>query len=88
MLKRYLENTEPSSILIDEMSFQDLIRTGAEKGLLLNSWDKWKNYRQSRNSTSHTYNESKAEEIFQDIPTFLREAEFLRDQINQRQNKK
>ncbi len=87
MLKRYLESTEPSSILIDEMSFQDLIRTGAEKGLLLNSWDKWKNYRQSRNSTSHTYNEAKAEEIFQDIPTFLTEAEFLRDQINSRQNK-
>ncbi len=88
MLKRYLENTEPSSIIINEMSFQDLIRTGAEKGLLLNSWDKWKNYRQSRNLTSQTYNEAKAEEIFQDLPNFLTEAEFLRDQINQRQNKK
>ena len=39
MLKRYLEATEPTPESIDAMSFQELIRTGAEKGLLLHSWD-------------------------------------------------
>lgn len=88
MLKRFIEQTEPNPATVDEMSFQELIRTGAEKGLLLNSWDKWKNYRKSRGATSHTYDEEKAEEVFQDIPAFLEEAEFLYDEISRRQAKK
>lgn len=88
MLKRYLEDIDPNPALIDEMSFQDLIRTGAERGLLLNSWDEWKDYRKSRGATSHTYDEKKAEEVFQNLPGFLKEAEFLRDQISKRQSKK
>ncbi|HER27637.1 MAG TPA: nucleotidyltransferase, partial [Rhodospirillales bacterium] len=56
-LKRYLEMTAPTPDVIDGMSFQDLIRTGNEQGLLLNDWEEWKQYRQSRTDTSHTYNE-------------------------------
>jgi nucleotidyltransferase substrate binding protein (TIGR01987 family) len=87
MLKRYLEATEPNPAFIDEMSFQELIRTGAERGLLMNSWDVWKKYRQARGATSHTYNEQKAEEVFNDIPMFLKEAQFLCRKINERQKK-
>ncbi len=39
MLKRYLEITEPNAQEIDQMSFPALIRTGSERGLLLNGWD-------------------------------------------------
>jgi nucleotidyltransferase substrate binding protein (TIGR01987 family) len=86
ILKRFLETTDASPDTIDKMSFQDLIRTGAEKGLLLNSWDQWRNYRQSRNNTSHTYDEQMAETVFSDIPAFLKEAEFLLSEIQERQN--
>ncbi|MFZ4761577.1 MAG: HI0074 family nucleotidyltransferase substrate-binding subunit [Alphaproteobacteria bacterium] len=85
MLKRYLEATEASPASIDAMSFQELIRTGAEKGLLQHSWDQWKHYRHFRSVTSHSYNEKKAEEVFEHIPAFLQEAEFLHDQIKKRQ---
>ncbi len=87
MLKRYLETTEPSPDIFDDLAFQDLIRLGAERGLLLNSWDCWKDYRKARGTTSHSYNESSAEDVFASIPAFLADARYLRDQINQRQQK-
>ena len=54
MLKRHLEATSASSAEIDGMNFQDLIRTGNERNLLLGDWPKWKVYREMRAKTSHT----------------------------------
>ncbi|MFN9322292.1 MAG: HI0074 family nucleotidyltransferase substrate-binding subunit [Holosporales bacterium] len=85
MLKRYLEATEPTPESIDAMSFQELIRTGAEKGLLLHSWDVWHFYRQCRSITSHTYDEEKADDVFSRLKDFLEEAAFLCAQIKKRQ---
>lgn len=84
MLKRYLEMTEPNKEEIDQMSFSSLIRTGAEKGLLPNSWDVWAVYRTARNLTSHTYNEAKAIEVCQVIPQFMQEASHLYEQLQKR----
>lgn len=77
MLKRFLESTSPNPIEFDEMSFQNLIRTGSEKGLLLNGWEQWAKYRKARSTTSHVYNEIKAVEVFTEIPGFLLEAQHL-----------
>jgi len=77
MLKRFLETTSANPVEIDEMSFQNLIRTGSEKGLLLHGWDIWTDYRKARSTTSHVYNEKKAIEVFSVIPGFLQEAEHL-----------
>jgi nucleotidyltransferase substrate binding protein (TIGR01987 family) len=87
MLKRFLEMTEPSAEEIDQMSFQNLIRTGAERGLLQNSWDKWSVYRHARNLTSHTYDESKAIEVCSVIPDFLQEAQYFLAQLQSRVGK-
>lgn len=84
MLKRYLEMTEANLEEIDRMSFSTLIRTGAEKGLLKNSWDVWSSYRTARNLTSHTYNEAKAIEVCEVIPKFMEEAQFLFEQLEKR----
>lgn len=84
MLKRFLEMTEPNKEEIDQMSFSSLVRTGAEKGLLLHSWDVWAGYRTARNLTSHTYNEAKAIEVCQVIPQFLDEARYLFEQLQKR----
>ncbi len=77
MLKRHLEMTEANPALIDEFSFQDLIRTGNERGLLLSDWEIWKVFRTARGTTSHTYNQVKAIEVAELIPDFLKEAQFL-----------
>ena len=84
-LKRYLEETEPNRDDVDRWTFQDLIRHGAERGLLLNSWDKWTEYRYSRNKTSHSYDSSVVEVVIHIIPEFIVEAEFLLNQVRHAQ---
>lgn len=81
MLKRYLETTSPNPAEFDEMSFQNLIRTGNEKSLLLSNLEVWKKYRVARGTTSHTYNNQKALEVFSIIPDFLKEAQYLLQQL-------
>lgn len=83
MLKRFLENTSANPVEYDEMSFQNLIRTGSERGLLLNGWDKWAQYRKARSATSHVYDEKKAIEVFNQIPDFLIEAQHLLESLQE-----
>lgn len=84
MLKRYLEETEASPELLDQMSFQDIIRLGAERDLIANGWDVWRNYRSARGATSHTYDKNKAEEVYEQISGFLGEAQHLLKQLKSR----
>ena len=81
MLKRFLEATSANPDDFDTMPFQDLIRTGAERGLLLSDWSRWKDFRKARSTTSHTYDEEKAREVFAVLPDFLAEARYLRDRL-------
>jgi nucleotidyltransferase substrate binding protein (TIGR01987 family) len=84
MIKRFLELTEPSAEEIDQMAFADLIRTSSERGLLAHGWDTWKTYRHARNTTSHTYNEKKATEVYAIIPLFLAESKNLLSELKKR----
>lgn len=84
MLKRYLEATLPNPEEVDGMSFQTLIRTGSEQGLLMSGWDNWVRYRKARGTTSHTYDEEKAREVFRIVPEFLREARYLLDRLTEK----
>lgn len=77
MLKRYLEATAANPEEFDTMTFQDLIRTGNEKGLLLGDWTDWRRYRDMRSRTSHTYDEETALQVVVGIPAFLAEVAFL-----------
>lgn len=81
MLKRYLEETSASPEEIDLSTFQNLIRTGNEKGLLRSDWSRWRMYRQARTDSSHTYSEDKAEAVYQIAPDFLDEAKYLYQQL-------
>ena len=85
MLRRYLVETEPSGGVVEAMTFPDLIRTGWEKGLLSQSWDRWRNYRSSRGATSHAYDGNKAAEVFAAVPGFLVEARNLLANLSARQ---
>lgn len=84
MLKRYLEMTHPDPQEIESMAFGDLIRTGCERGLLLSDITHWKQFRYERSITSHTYDEHKSILVFQGIPTFLKEAQYLLTQLQGR----
>lgn len=77
MLKRHLEATSANPAEFDDMSFQDLIRTGNERGLLLGSWPDWRKYRDMRAKTSHTYDEEVALEVVAGIPAMQSEAQYL-----------
>ena len=86
ILKRYLEKSSPNPEEYDSISFQDLIRTANERGLLLGDWSRWKLYREMRSRTSHTYHEDIALEVVKGIPAFLAEARYLCDQMMLRQD--
>lgn len=77
MLKRYLTSVSAGTEEFEGMTFQQLIRTGSEKGLLLGDWRDWKRYRGARTSTSHLYNQKAAEAVYEVIPGFLKEARHL-----------
>ncbi len=84
MLKRYLESTAASPEEVDLSTFQNLVRTGNEKGLLRSDWSKWRGYRQARTDSSHTYDEDKAEAVFDIAPDFLDEARYLLKELETR----
>lgn len=84
MLKRYLESISPSPETIDQMPFADLIRLGREQGLVRSEWKAWREFRDIRNITSHTYDLKKALVVVQAIPDFLAEAQHLRDRLHDR----
>lgn len=84
MLKRYLEWASPNPAQFDEMTFQDLIRTANEQGLLSGEWADWRQYREMRSRTSHTYDEATAIAVVAGIPKFLAEAQFLQAKLHER----
>jgi nucleotidyltransferase substrate binding protein (TIGR01987 family) len=84
ILKRYLEMISPNPEEIDALSFADLIRSGNEQSLLLSDWSQWKIFREMRGKSSHTYDEVIALEVVSVIPSFMRDARFLLDQLQKR----
>lgn len=86
MLKRYLESASANPAEFDVADFQYLIRSANEQGLLLGAWPEWRRFREMRSKTSHTYDEKAALTVVAAIPDFLREAQYLRDQLLQRQS--
>jgi nucleotidyltransferase substrate binding protein (TIGR01987 family) len=85
MLKRHLEAVSPNPTELDEMSFQDLIRSANEQDLLLGGWPDWKRYRDMRAKTSHSYDEDVAQDVVSGIPGFLAEAGHLLQRLLVRQ---
>lgn len=82
-LKRYLEFASPNPSEIDAMTFQDLIRTANERGLLLRDWSDWCFFRDMRSKTSHTYDEATAIQVVDDIPVFIEEVIHLRNKLQE-----
>lgn len=84
MLKRYLESATATPGEFDGADFSYLIRSASEQGLLLGDWQKWKQYRDMRAKTSHTYDEDVALAVVAGIAAFQQEAHHLHKQISAR----
>ena len=83
-LRRFLLDYVISQPEIEDMSFQGLIRLGDKEGLLRTGWPIWREFRDARNDTVHSYHEAKAREIAEKAQDFLPEAEHLLDNLKRR----
>ena len=86
MLRKVLSETESSRAEISEMFFNDLIRLGCRRGLLLNDLETWDKYRKARNYASHNYDEFYSGQIMAIINTFIEEIDYELAKIKERLN--
>jgi nucleotidyltransferase substrate binding protein (TIGR01987 family) len=63
ILRRFLLKTEANISKDDLISYKKLVRIGLARGLLKSSVEKWVEYRDARNLTSHTYEIKNAENV-------------------------
>ena len=62
---------------VNQMSFNEMIRTASQLNLLVSNLEKWTVYREMRNMTSHTYDEEIALQVVSIIPDFIKEIAYL-----------
>ncbi|MGN0031776.1 MAG: HI0074 family nucleotidyltransferase substrate-binding subunit [Candidatus Gastranaerophilaceae bacterium] len=75
MLVRFLQNQ--ATDLPDALTFNETIRKANQLGLLLSNLEKWTDYRQKRNMTSHTYEETIANAVVSVVKDFQNDVHFL-----------
>jgi nucleotidyltransferase substrate binding protein (TIGR01987 family) len=83
MLRRQLEAESDSPDSIDQASFRELLRVGAEKGLI-DDVEAWFGFRQMRNITAHTYDHAKAQQVYAGTQDFLTHARTLQARLESR----
>ena len=83
MLRRQLEQIVINPAELMEMAFMELIRTGAEAGMVRDV-SRFRIYREKRNITSHTYDEERAEEVLTVLPDFVQDMHFLLSELKRR----
>jgi len=71
-LKRWLDNNLGSAH-VDGVARRELFRLGAEHRFI-EDVDAWMVYHDARNETSHTYDDAKADEVFEIAKKFLPDA--------------
>jgi len=82
MINRWLkENISEASA--EGITQRNLFRLGAESQLISDS-ERWMEYREARNSTSHTYNEDAAENVFAEAAEFIHDAKQLLSVLEER----
>lgn len=77
MIRRYLELAETNAAEIHVYSFNRLLRLAYEREVTRAELAVWLDFRELRNTTSHAYDEDKAEKVYNAAPLLLAEAEDL-----------
>ena len=83
MLKRQIEQDHPTPSEVDQLSFRDMLREAGERGLITDI-EKWMDYREQRNITSHTYDDRKAKSVYQTALVFMKDAVSLLGELHKR----
>jgi nucleotidyltransferase substrate binding protein (TIGR01987 family) len=76
-LSKFLIKHSFTSDDVTQMSFNDIIRTVNQLGLLKSNLEQWTIFRNMRNMTSHTYDENVAKQVVSVVPKFYEEVCFL-----------
>lgn len=76
LLRRVLIERAESADLVADMSFNDLLRKGADAGFVADPIA-WRGWREMRNVTSHAYDEAKAQEVAVGAASFASDAALL-----------
>jgi nucleotidyltransferase substrate binding protein (TIGR01987 family) len=76
ILRRQIEAEAASPDEVDTFNFRDVLRVGAEKGLIADV-EAWLRYWQMRNITAHTYDQDKSRLVYQGTRLFLTDARAL-----------
>ena len=69
---------------VNGMTFNQMVRTANDMGLLKSNLEIWDDFRQKRNMTSHTYDENIAKKVIAIIPDFKDEAVFLLNKLKEK----
>ena len=72
-MRRVLVERALAADAVVDLSFNDLLRAGADAGLLANS-QAWRVWRELRNATSHAHDEAKAQAVATDAAGFVTDA--------------
>jgi nucleotidyltransferase substrate binding protein (TIGR01987 family) len=83
MLKRQLEQMSANPAALDTMEYMDIIRSGAEAGLIRDI-ARYRDYREKRNITSHAYDQAKAEQIVNILNDFRDDVRHLLAELERR----
>lgn len=75
-LRRVLIERAGAADRITDLSFNELLRSGADAGLLGDP-TAWRTWRELRNATSHAYDEAKAQQVAADAEGFCADAKAL-----------
>ena len=76
LLRRVLIERSESADRVADLSFNDLLRAGADAGLLADA-TQWREWREMRNATSHAYDEARAQAVAERAAAFADDATAL-----------
>lgn len=76
LLRRVLIERAAAASAVADLSFNDLLRQGADHGLLADPL-RWRQWRELRNATSHAYDEAKARAVAAGAEVFAVDAAAL-----------
>jgi nucleotidyltransferase substrate binding protein (TIGR01987 family) len=82
-IRRGLEQQEAATENIDHLSFRDLLRLAAERGLITDP-KAWFDFREKRNITSHSYDEANANKVLKTASDLIVQIEFLLTALGER----
>ena len=69
---------------VNQMSFNDMIRTANQLNLFKSNLETWTKFREMRNLTSHTYSEETALKVVNIVPDFYEEIVFLINSLKEK----